>query len=218
MKKLVVLIVAIFLVTGMAFAGVDGTKHDIPGYVGNTFSGAATVATAEICVYCHTPHSANTLVDTLLWNRTFGTQADAFAIYSSATSTAMNGVTDLSTVAKLCLSCHDGSTAVYVTGNPANSGMVTAVNAVGNVNATGNIIGNGILTKDMSNDHPIGFDYATVQGVDGGLRAPATMTLPLQSGIMDCSTCHNVHDDTFSPFLRMDNAASAMCIHCHIDK
>lgn len=218
MKKVLVLAVAMMLVAVVAFAGVNGTKHDIPGMTGATFGGGATAATAEICVFCHTPHGANTAVDTLLWNRTFGTDPTVFAPYTSATSTAMASVTGLSTVAMLCLSCHDGSTAVYTVDNPANSGTVTAVGDVASHISANKIIGNAVLTNDMSNDHPIGFDYSAVAAIDSGLQPAASMTLPLQGTLMDCSTCHNVHDNTYAPFLRMANSASALCTHCHTNK
>jgi predicted CXXCH cytochrome family protein len=41
--------------------------------------------------------------------------------------------------------------------------------------------------------------------------------LPLfTASTMQCATCHNVHDNTNVPFLRINNAASALCTTCHI--
>ena len=33
---------------------------------------------------------------------------------------------------------------------------------------------------------------------------------------VQCATCHNVHDNTNVPFLRVNNAASGLCLTCHI--
>jgi len=32
---------------------------------------------------------------------------------------------------------------------------------------------------------------------------------------MQCSTCHEVHDPTYTPFLRMPNTESVLCLGCH---
>ena len=49
-----------------ADAGISTTKHNLgsAGTGSNTFDG-----TAEICVFCHTPHGADTNANPPLWNR-----------------------------------------------------------------------------------------------------------------------------------------------------
>ena len=34
-------------------------------------------------------------------------------------------------------------------------------------------------------------------------------------GSVTCATCHDPHENTTSPFLRLDNAADALCLECH---
>lgn len=75
-----------------------------------------------------------------------------------------------------------------------------------------------IQTVDLSNDHPFSFEMVdgtpgieNVANIDGALKffGPSNNRL-------ECSTCHNVHDEIISPFLRMSNANSDMCLACHI--
>jgi hypothetical protein len=67
----------------------------------------------EICVYCHTPHGANTTIDAPLWNRTI--KAQNYQTYNElGTSTLTpDSVSDMPGAASLtCLSCHDGQVGV----------------------------------------------------------------------------------------------------------
>ncbi len=63
----------------------------------------------EVCVYCHTPHGANSTIGAPLWNRT--NPGTSYTLYnkpltSGQTPTAP-GVNSL-----VCLSCHDGTVAI----------------------------------------------------------------------------------------------------------
>lgn len=72
----------------------------------------------EICVYCHTPHGANTTYRLPLWNRTI--KSTTYQIYTSSTITqtvTQPGLNSLS-----CLSCHDGQVAVDSIINMPGSG------------------------------------------------------------------------------------------------
>jgi len=65
----------------------------------------------EVCVYCHTPHAANTGVALPLWNRTL--RATSYTTYDMlGTSTLTEPVTQPGPNSLACLSCHDGQTAV----------------------------------------------------------------------------------------------------------
>lgn len=71
---------------------------------------------------------------------------------------------------------------------------------------------------DLSNDHPVSFSWPL--GVIPGIKttAPTNPSLRLFGSLrmMECSTCHNVHDNTtYPPFLVMSNGGSAMCLACH---
>ena len=70
----------------------------------------------QVCIFCHTPHSANTHAEqTPLWNRKFS--AESFSRYSSDTLKIRSTYSDTAAYGsgwkpdgstKLCLSCHDG--------------------------------------------------------------------------------------------------------------
>lgn len=78
----------------------------------------------EVCVYCHTPHGANTNITAPLWNRTFNSQT--YTVYNSTPLTATSSITSTINqpgVASLtCLSCHDGTLAMDSIINMPGSG------------------------------------------------------------------------------------------------
>lgn len=73
----------------------------------------------QICVFCHTPHNAKPSVP--LWNKVLPTQA--FNMYTSSTtlSPTAKKVTTPGPESLLCLSCHDGRTAINVLHNTSNT-------------------------------------------------------------------------------------------------
>ncbi|HJV92252.1 MAG TPA: hypothetical protein VJ572_02200, partial [Azonexus sp.] len=108
---------------------IRGTKHNLSaaadgsGYVSPN-AGAGTVPTrnikatseTQICVFCHTPHGANTGA-TPLWNRKVAGSGytQSYVLYDSNTLDAKQVQGSLDQPggsSKLCLSCHDGTVAV----------------------------------------------------------------------------------------------------------
>ena len=81
-------------------------------------------------------------------------------------------------------------------------------------------VGTGRLGTDLSDDHPISFAYtATLASQRGELVNPATLTGAVKldsSGQMQCTSCHNAHDDSNGKFLVRSNTASALCQTCHV--
>lgn len=203
MKKFFVLAAALVLFAAPALAAnITGTPHDLSGV------GAGT---DQICVFCHTPHGANTTVTTApLWNRTDFT-AGAWAQYSTATYNGGTQNWNLGSM-PLCFSCHDGVVADTEMVNVPGSATITSYSLV---NANSIISGD---TAEMSNDHPVGFDYAAAQAIDAELvdSADAGVDALIPNGIVECASCHDVHDNTNEPFLIMDNAGSVLCKTCHI--
>ncbi len=197
MKKLLVLLATplfILALTSATFAGIAGTAHDL----------SASTTDNQLCVVCHTPHNGSTGVDAPLWNHVLTTQS--FTMYTSstldATMPADGPMPD--GISKLCLSCHDGVTGILdYGGGPGGSPM----------------IGNSALGVDLTNDHPVSFVYDTALATaDGDLFDPAAtpaVAEMLFGGQVECASCHDVHDDTNSPFLRISNANSALCLTCH---
>ena len=187
-----------------ANAAITTTKHNL------SVSGTGTVkATSEtqICIFCHTPHSA--APSTPLWNKR--SSGSVYTPYTSSTAIAAPGQPNGSSI--LCLSCHDGTIAL---GEILSSS--TRITMSGGV--TTMPTGPGRLGTDLSDDHPISFVYsATLASQRGELVNPSTLTSRVRldsAGRLQCSSCHNAHDDANGKFLVMPNTRSALCQTCHV--
>lgn len=156
-----------------------------------------------LCVYCHTPHNANPAI--ALWNRDL--PAVTYRLYTSSTLQAVpNQPTGSS---RLCLSCHDGILALSSLRKPPP----------GEELKLGPMAGKDLLGTDLSDDHPISFVYDSELAVKRGeLVDPSTLTSKLHLDAtkqLQCTTCHDPHEDRRPMFLRMDNADGALCLSCH---
>jgi predicted CXXCH cytochrome family protein len=208
--------------TNKAKAGVANTKHDIPLQI----TGTGATDMLQKCIFCHTPH--NPRVDVPLWNRNASSMT--FTMYNSPTlsSAARAAAIGTTTISAMCMSCHDGVTAM---GNIKNTTLGAQYSGIPNDAAIGtsssaNLLADGV---SLTNDHPVAFDYNAAAGEDAGLAATATANAALGGGAffgtglgfgnqMECASCHKVHDDRISPFLRMSNDQSQLCMACHINK
>jgi predicted CXXCH cytochrome family protein len=172
-------------------------------------SGPGTIRASseqEVCIFCHTPHNSSPIQP--LWNR--NVPVNAYTVYSSNSLQAHPGQPTGSS--KLCLSCHDGTIAV---------GSVLSRNQP--IPMAGGITtlppGHGNLGTDLSDDHPISFRYdSTLTAQDPKIKPP-TM-LPKQVRLdhnqeMQCTSCHDAHNNAFGNFLVMDNTQSELCSSCH---
>jgi len=114
--------------------------------------------------------------------------------------------------------------------DPFNSGIADQIGQIYNPNdmmstsaSWGANIGNYDIYNpgpaDLSDDHPVAFPWQP--GLSGIIEPTLASNqkwptgLRLFSGRMECSTCHDPHDTTNPPFLRMSNAGSNMCRTCH---
>ena len=213
MKRLVALFLALAGIVGLAVAQtVVGSKHDL--------SLPALGNTDEVCVYCHTPHQAAAASkQDPLWNHTLQTLTTTYGVYASDTLDAVpteigNVTAGSAPTSFLCMSCHDGTVAPSSLYNNPNAGAPTAIP---------NITGTANLGTDLTDDHPINFIYnAGLATTDGGLKTPVSVDwvdagnqVPLFAGTVQCGSCHDAHDPTNSPFLRVSNVNSALCTSCH---
>jgi len=217
MKKLMIMlcITTLALCAVPAFAGpgdgIVGSKHDM-----NIVS--IPDGQLRVCAFCHTPHHAldDAAADYMpLWSHEM--TAQTFTPYDSVTLDA--AVTDpMAGPSRLCMSCHDGAIAVDQHYGMAGTDLKTG-------DGWGNIaVGSG---GDLTNDHPIGFDYTAVAAADDEIRPETDATtnpaIPLISDllwdgtIMTCSSCHDVHntDNNDVDFLINLQAGSAICLTCH---
>ncbi len=156
---------------GGAFADIATTKHNL-GTTGpgpNTFSG-----TAEICVFCHTPHGGDTSAAVPLWNRQLA-DPGSYTTYSTTNSSSIEGeVAPVGSVSIACLSCHDGTQAMDTLINTPGSGTDPAgFSASGTWTGNNTPQGLAAIGQDLQNDHPIGIQYG-----GGGITqsAPAAAT------------------------------------------
>lgn len=221
MKRFLVLLAVVAFITAPAFAAsVVTSKHDLRVVGGGT---PTATGQAEVCVSCHTPHqTAGANSQDPLWNHQ-GTATAAFGVYASGTLNAapaeIGGVPmGTQSVSMLCMSCHDGTVSVVTMYNPPNAGTPTAAAVPGIIGATGLIISNANMGISLTNDHPVNFTYnAALVSADGGLVAETGTPAPLLiGGMVQCSSCHDVHDPVNVPFLRMDNTGSTLCLQCHV--
>jgi hypothetical protein len=190
--------------SGSALAqGIVGTKHNLGSQsaAGNN----RTTNTAEVCVFCHTPHGGSTTAPAPLWNKRLGTGSTppgggTYTTYASLASPSIDGtILPVGSISVACLSCHDGTQAMDNIINAPGSGGIVA-DGGGNdglaftwtgatVDATGKLAsGAALLGTDLSNDHPIGIQYCgggltgtgtTVNGScrDGDFVQPQTQTI-----------------------------------------
>ena len=202
---LFVLLLALLLPLQMRASSVLDSKHNLSA------SGPGTVKAAtetEVCIFCHTPHRAGPELP--LWNHK--TSTASYTLYSSATLKATLGQPN--GASKLCLSCHDGTVALgmtYSSNTPiAMQGGVTVMPA-----------GPSNLGTDLSHTHPISFTFdSALAAAKGQLISPSTLTDKVRldhNSQMQCTTCHNPHDDQFGNFLVMANTGAALCTTCHTD-
>jgi predicted CXXCH cytochrome family protein len=203
MKTIAKISAVLFIVfmTQFSIAQIAGSAHDFSGSTWNT--------TGEICIVCHTPHHSDiSITDAPLWNHQITSQT--FQLYTSSTLDATMGQPDASS--KLCLSCHDGVTAVD--------------NFGGTTTGTQTLTGDANIGTDLRNDHPVSFTYdLTLANADGGLFDPTTTNSGLGgtinadmlfSGKLQCASCHDVHNSSGIDFLLVkSNAASGLCLTCH---
>lgn len=192
----------------MLLSGVVAEAKSIVDSLHNlSASGPGTVKAAsqtEICIFCHIPHNARSDI-AYLWNRQ--DPAGPYTPYHSSTLKAAVG--QPTGTSRLCLSCHDGSIAPgAVLSQPVP--MVFAATLSGRASDLG---------TNLADDHPISFDYvsAAMQSdsqLVSAVSLPSAIRLDI-NGQMQCTACHNPHNDQFGKFLVMSNLGAGLCTSCH---
>ena len=200
---LVVLAAAAVVASGQpahAQSAVTQTRHNLAP------SGPGAVKAADasgVCVYCHTPHDASPSRG--LWNRLL--PPVTYRIYTSSTTKAR--IDQPTGSSRLCLSCHDG---VLALGSLRASPRRPRA-------AVGLLKGEALIGTDLSDDHPVSFVYDTaVAAAHGGLADPASLPATVRlddSRQMQCTSCHDPHEDRRADFLRRDDLFGSLCITCH---
>ncbi len=214
MKRAIILtLILSLIIVGVAMAGIRYSKHDLSSSGGQTTRSDVN----EICVFCHTPHGSNTaMVAAPLWNR--GDNNTTWTNNSAYNSNTMNGTSNgpngANPISEACLSCHDGNVGDETLVNGPGSGTASNITWQNNIF---NTIANLNDTPGLTNDHPIGLNMTDINAVDSGIHSsPTNSNLRLFDGLVECATCHDVHNaKNIPPFLAMSNAGSDMCLSCH---
>lgn len=172
-------------------------------------SGPGAVRAAEeagVCEFCHTPHMGSPKA--ALWNRR--DPGTTYTPYTSSTAVATPGQPTGSSL--LCLSCHDGTVAL---GDVLNRRAPISMAGAGNTMPPGR----GRTGTDLRHHHPISFVYdSSLAGRKGELAMPSSLPREIhldRAGQMQCTSCHDPHDDSLGDFLVMPNQNSRLCRECH---
>jgi len=225
---LVLVLAALSVAHAVPIADLDN-PHNMSSLA--THGGPKSVPTAaggtdEICIFCHTPHSA--APQSPLWSRPDPDTMGSFPVYAQPLKinedAAAIALTDYdasnpeypSGTSRMCLSCHDG------------------VTSVGVLIDNQEIVMEGGLTNlstsiDLSTSHPISFNYnnEVLALLPAGYSLPDVSLTPLDgAGQVQCTTCHDPHEDTydetgteFLPFWRSAGTGGglydAVCNSCH---
>jgi predicted CXXCH cytochrome family protein len=177
---------------------VVNTPHNLNNYPGVSIPGS------QVCLPCHTPHNALLFgEENVLWNH--AETGETFVMYSS-TAGQPEGPS------KMCLSCHDGVTAIDNYGGTGGTGIT--------------ITGSANLGTDLSNDHPIGIEYPTASPAEyndpttfaPGIGSGPGVQLVELNGVerVECTSCHEPHNNGLGNFLRVPIQESYLCLQCHI--
>lgn len=155
--------------SSQALAGIASTKHNLGSNQNGNNAFTPTSGTAELCVFCHTPHGADTTAAVPLWNRKLALPS-TYTTYNSLGTSSLDGATaPVGSVSIACLSCHDGVQAMNTMINQPGSGGYNAAGGTWagtwtgtRVDTTTGKLATGIISnigQDLKNDHPIGIQY-----------------------------------------------------------
>lgn len=205
------LILMVFLTTVAAASGsIFNSRHNL------STSGKGEIrSTTEtrVCIFCHSSHNASS--EGPLWNHVT-TSPGKFNTYTRSTLDSKteqpNGAT------KLCLSCHDGTIAVG-----AIRGLSQPI-PMSNVGQSGEIPSSNKshIGTDLTGTHPVSIKYnQNVAILDKNLRwppiDPENKVGPDANGYVQCTSCHDPHDDSRSdkyPFWKKATF-DEVCKACH---
>jgi len=204
---------ALLMSPALVRAGVVGSPHDFSTEAWNVKPSDQN----SVCGTCHTPHHADSTV-VPLWAHT--TTASTFTMYNNANVPVANlqATVDPQPAgpSKACLSCHDGTVAVNQYGGAVQGGTPITITNSARIAEGGN---------DLTHTHPISLTYDNnIAGIGAGkdkfLFNPDTRTvLQPDSGTfitgndmtvngfllrgnhrLECTSCHDVHNQIGSPF------------------
>lgn len=218
-----------------AAISVVNSKHNLSYNLATSGTGSiksvdpAIGGTSEVCVFCHTPHGGNTAVP--LWNRSAPVQT-----YVTYTSDVLAGLVywaaedpNTHVKTKICLSCHDGTIALGSLVNlpyGASSQIPMDGTAGADVQYGMPKTAAGYIGLNLSDDHPVAIKHDSAKDLGelvSGASVSAAVRLYTAAGnnvnadgnYVECTSCHEPHDNQYGKFLVESNAGSALCTQCH---
>ena len=139
----------------------------------------------EVCIPCHISHSDSK--QGFAWNHAVPLD-EVFVTREGA---------ELGFASLLCLGCHDGQTALDSFGETVGKVVMTGMPVIG---------------RDLRVDHPVGVPYPVSDASYKSLTVVG-QALPLFDDQVECSTCHDPHDNSNGKYLRVDRRE--LCQSCH---
>jgi predicted CXXCH cytochrome family protein len=182
---------------------VIDSKHNLSATGPGTIR---AVAEDEVCIFCHTPHNSAPIRP--LWNRAM--PVDAYTIYASRSLDAQPG--QPTGTSKMCLSCHDGTIAIGTV--ISRSTPISMSGGIGSIPQ-----GSSNLGTVLSDDHPISFRYdGALSARDPHIRTSGSLPPEIlldSNQELQCTSCHDAHNNSFGKFLVIRNETSQLCVACH---
>jgi hypothetical protein len=249
MKKLIALCFAMtsLVFSGLVLAagqglGIIGSPHDFSDDFSDEVGGTVLeLGTSggwngrnEICRVCHVPHdhgrATQYYLNGLLWNHALSEAT--YTMYDQAWSSTLQGAQSPQPdgIAKLCLGCHDGTIAIDTFDKYGG----TAGNEIQNIYGGG--VSNFWMVPftdganlDLRGTHPLSIEYDTVadpnlRGTSTTMGTSGTIADVLDHGKVQCSSCHDVHDQEsvagthlvrVAQSVAQGGVASGLCLTCH---
>jgi len=182
-------------VPAQEYPNLEDTRHDLALYLRPTFPEQGDDTR---CVFCHAPRSHSLSLG--LWNED---QPDHLLVYpyDRPSEDMPAGKPDGSSL--VCLGCHDGTIAL--------GDVVSRTQSAGTAR--------GVARTDISDGHPVSLPYDPGE-INESMKLESRDRLPEQvrldsEGKIQCTTCHDPHDDTYGNFLVMADSAKTLCVACH---
>jgi predicted CXXCH cytochrome family protein len=173
-------------VVGLAFADIEGSKHDFR---------AQREGEADLCLPCHTAHETTAPAAIPLWNPSADPQ-QRYVLYGGAAGTLDRG-------SLMCLSCHDGSTA-----NDTIGGVQWQDTRAQRIVGMGHDLSQDHPVGVAYPQNRAGYKPKAKVESDG--------VIPLPAGNVGCTSCHDAHSPLNDRYMLVkSNDRSRLCLSCH---
>jgi predicted CXXCH cytochrome family protein len=188
-------LLAPLLVAAQEYPNLVDTRHDLVIYLPPTPGDGVN---DPRCVFCHTPRSHSLSLGSWIEDQPENILVYPYDRPSGETPAGRPDGASLN-----CLGCHDGTIA-----------LGDIVSRTASAEAA-----RGDTRTNFSDGHPVSLPYEPDES-GSGLSLVSQDRLPEQvqldeRGKIQCTTCHDPHDDSFGNFLVMEYSDKTLCVACH---